>query len=816
MITINKNPYICSFSKNSIDFEVQTNMYFKSIFVYPSIEIEILDLPAIGDHFAIKWTNPETFENEEVRLITVNGSVAANYNELWEIPDTNLGSFLGITTLLRNIILPKLQATPLLNGYFDIVAVGDTKILLTARQAVSELVPIWETNQAAANIVADIQADFVLPDSREGYDMRALVYFENEYLSGEFEMVANLQCVIDNNSIAVLDLSETLNAEIENGWNEYPVPYTQPTLYKSTNLKRYYVKFVESWIGEVETFNTVSDVQFVHWGGVSTDDSMMGDAVSLITNGNNFLTWWPSGKRIGKSQDDWLGWMNLYKDTTFEIVVTITADGYVYEDVWNTVVLKKFETVVFNSGFDGNDLQAFVPGLTVQKWSWRIKPVGESPISEEFTYYFDTACLRKVLLYFNSFGVPETFHTSGEWQETMNVSTSIASRSAVFGLSALFPQTFVFDSKHTNSMKAVTGMLEKLEAQRLQSMINSMIAYVLDDNRWVPVVLNTGKTPVLKINEFVTQIELEVLKANENDRASFFDLQPDIDIITTLRIERIEVIHNNLDITTYSNFLCYKEDVLVATFTWNAGLGYYTPSTSVSAAGNYRFKGSLSTASENYAITKHLKYSLKTVFASFFGTGLIQIKLKIDNANDAPVIIDWGDGVTTTNTIGSTLTTIPHTFTATGKKVIRLSKLHFFDVIEFYTSYDLGKIDFGAFVNLQKITYVNGPSGNWYLSHLQKLQYVYFNNTEVSNLEIGFQKDLTYLKLKDTNIGSDALDALILELWKFRKLYGAAVTFLLEGLGYTESSVFTSISAGTGDYAGEGLVANYGWTINIS
>lgn len=815
MITINKTPYICSFSKNSIDFEVQTNMYFKSIFVYPSIEIDIVDLPALGDHFAIKWTNPETFENEEVRLIAVNGSVAANYNELWEIPDTNLGIFVGVTTLCRNIILPKLQATKLLNGYFDIVAVGDTKILLTAKQAVAELVPIWETNQAAANIVATIQADFVLPESRDGYDMRALVYFEKEYLSGAFEMVANLQCVIDNDSIAVLDISETLNAEIENGWNEYPVPYTQPTLYKATNLKRYYVKFAESWIGETETFNTVSDVQFVHWGGVSTDDQMMGDAVSLITNGNNFLTWWPSGKRIGKSQDDWLGWMNLYKDATFEIVVTITADGYIYEDVFQTIVLKKFETVVFNSGFDSNNLQALAPGLTVQKWSWRIQPAGESPMSEEFTYFFDNACLRKVLLYFNSFGIPETFHTSGEWQETMNVSTSIASRSAVFGLSALFPQSFVFDSKHTNSMKAVTGMLEKLEAQRLQSMINSMIAYVLDDNRWIPAVLNTGKTPVLKINEFVTQIELEILKANENDRASFFDLQPDIDIVQGFGITHLDVVDNTLELTTFSNFLCYRDDVLVATCVYSVPLGHYVPDAPLTLPGVYRFKGSVATSGKTYAITKHFQLNYQTVYASYFGTGPMSIDLR-SVAAGATVIIDWGDGITTTETYGLVMTALSHTYTASGKKVIRMMKPNFEDVLEIGSNYNIGKIDFGAFPNLLKAGFIDGPTGNWYFSQLEKIENIYLNNTGVSNLEVGFQKDLLYISLYNTGITTDALDDLILELWKFRKLYANVPSIYLNTLGYTVSALFTSVADGTGDYAGEGLVANYGWTINIS
>lgn len=807
MIKIIKSPYICSFSKNNVDFEVQTDMYFKSIHVYPSITLEIVALPSAGEHFAVKWMDPVMLENQEIRLVAKAGTVLKNY----EIADT---TYAGTLTDYRDDLLEKLLDTPILNGLFSIEAVSTTKIKLTAVSAVSELIPEWETNQTGSKIEAVIEDDCVLPDTRTGYEMRALVYFEKEYLSGAFEMVADLNCVIDNDSKAFLDVSDVVDAEIENSWNQYPVPWTEEMIYKAPNLRRYYVKFIESWTGETEMPSIISDTLFAHWGGVSTDDQMMGDPISLITATNNFLTWWPDGKRIGETQEDWLGWMNLQDDATFEVVVIITSDGAEYEDVLQTIDLKRFETLILNTGWTANNLQSFIPGLTPQKWAFRVQQSGGSIISPNFTYYFDNACIRKVIMGFNSFGIPETFHTSGEWSENMNVSTEVASRSSAFGLSALFPQSFIFDSFHRNSMKAVTGFLKQEEAYKLQSVLNSMITYVLDDNRWVPCVIGASKTAVLTLNAFLVQIELEILKANENDRASFFPLQPDLRIVADLGIERIEVIDNGLDITTHGNILCYKDGALVSTFTWNAGLGYYTPGTAVVSDGEYRFVGTLSTATKSYPITKHFNYFYQEIVLSSYEVGLVTISLR-SVYGIAGVIIDWGDGTVGGNAYGTSLTAINHTYTKTGKKVIRLSKMNFDDVLEFSVNQNFGRINFGAFKNLEWISYTNGASGNYYFSQLEKVKRIYFNGTSLTALEVGFQKNLEYVTIYATGISTSALDELIKELWNFRKLYAGNPQLLISGLGYTESSYFTSIKDGTGDFAGEGLVTDYGWTIMV-
>jgi hypothetical protein len=813
MISIIKKPYPISFSKNNIDFEVQTNMYFKSIFVYPSIEIEIDSLPDIGEHYLIKWTNPDTFQLQEVSLVAVDGSDEDNYSNIFQIPDS---SWSGTIEEYRDLVLEKLRFTPVLNGDYSIDALSTDKITLTANKAVQELVPTWTTNQASTHLSAVIQNGFVNPDPRDGYDMVVHVYFEKDLNSGHFERVASLSCTVDEDSKSIIDISDVLNSEIENTWTEYPVPFNKELYYIAPNTKRYYVKFIESWTGESQFFETISDVQHVHWGGVSTDDQMIADPATMITNGNNFLTWWPTGKRIDIDQDDWLGWMNQYMDKTFDVQVFIVTNiGESDFTLHSEVSIKKFECLIFNTGYEANSLEELVPGETILKWSFAIKKSDGGWMSPQYTFYPETRCERKIIQYFNSFGIPETFNTTKDWKENMNVKTEIANRSAAFGLNRLFPQNFVFDSKHQNSIKAVSGNLTNEEAIRLQSMVNSTIAFIQENKRWIPCVLNTGKTDIVDYTEYFQRIELDILKANENDRASFFNIQPDLDFTVGYGIEKVSVIDNGLQIDGYGDISVYSGSDMVGTFAWDLGQLCYLSGSPFIIQGDFRFECELVVGSEVFAISKHFMYEFQEILLSYYGTGDVQFKFQ-SVTGFAGLIIDWGDGTVDTILYSTTLTDADHTYTATGKKIIRLMAPNFEALKAIQLMNDFGPADFSLLVNAQTISYFDGSESNFYFSQLEKVKLLFFSGTTVSNFYVGFQKDLEGIVLSNTSITSEALDELIYELWQYRKLYTNAVLFNCGPLGFSTSAYFNSIKDGTGEFAGEGLLTNYGWTFTIT
>lgn len=817
MISIIKQPYLCTLSRNPIDFVVQTDMYFDTMEVFPSVTFQIDALPAIGTNYRFSWQNTETLKNQEITFVVKDGSDPEEYAGEFELPGTDYpGTFEQWISILMN----KLKNARLFNAFYVCEAVGSDAVKITAREASEELKLTFATNQDASYFikVEDLN-DFILPQPREQYALRALIYFEREYNSGVFDLVSTIDCVVDNDSTAHVDLSETLNAEIESSWDEYPVPWQQENKYIAPNLHRYFVEFVENWQDEPELISTLSEIMLVHWGGVNTEDYLRGDAVILNAAGGDFLTWFQSGKIIAKNQPDWLAWMNRDVEYIFDIHCVITTNEDVYDVVKHDITLKTFETVIFNTGFDANDLQADVPpGETIMKWTWYVG-IDEAKVSPEFTYYPDVDCIRKVLLFFNSYGIPETFHTSGEWTESMNISAEIASRAGSFNVNSLFPQNFIFDSKHGTSYSAITGFLDNETARRLKSMINSVISFVQEDGAWIPAIINNSNTRILKINDFQNQIELDIMKANEDDRASFIGAVVDVVPIYENGISYLELITNGIHVQTYGAIQLIQGTMIsggtvIDTFVWDSGLKLYYPANPIQTEGEYRLEGTITAVDgKEYKIKKIIRYKLPEIVLSTYDTGDVDFYLR-GSGPIAEINVDWGDGtIETAVYFNGSDTNILHNYSATGKKIIRLKKPTFSDIRRFGTYKNLGRIEFALMPNLTHILYSGGPGGNIYLSGLRKLQMIDIREQDLNLLSIGYQKDLENLIIYDTGISADNLIALFRELWKYRKLYVNTPGVYITNPSYSMPPEVTSIIDGTGAYAGEGLVSDYSWTV---
>lgn len=805
MITITKKPYICAFSKNNVDFHVNTNMLFTSTAVYPSLTIEVISAPVNGETFTFSWINPETGQHESITLVATE----TPNNLEFGIPSNTYGFSYTYKVFLGEV----LKRSKLFNAWFtvDYSNIGSI-VTITAKEAIQELV-IDFTSSTSSFFAIFQDKDFISPVRRLGYEMRALVYFEKDYMSGEFEVVSNSECIVDDDQFSAIDVSEILDSEIENSWDHYPVPWKEGNSYIAKNLKRYYLKFVESWNNEQETISTTSDVFFVHWGGVSFDDQQMGDPVNLNAMDMNFLTWTPSGKKIDLNQDDWLGWMNLSYNGTYYVKVFIETANNSYVHTMNFTSLKKFESLVFNVGWNANNLNSIInAGEVIKHWSYQIFR-GPNEMSPKFRFFEDKSCIKKVMSFFNSYGMPETFLSTGAWTETMNVSSTLANRSKSFNLNSLLPQMFVFDSKHNNSFKANTNVLSCLEAVRLQSILNSTIVHVLEHNRWIPALISTSKFPLMTINEYLAQIEFEILKANENDRASFFPLMPEIEIIEGNGIEAISLITNGLEIDAFGNLSIFNEAYLTYTFSWNVTAQRYESTAPIVAPGIYRAEGIVYVSGIPYKINKHFRYDFKKISLITYIEGSVSLWFASSNST-AEMIIEWGDGTTETINCTNLLSEFTHNYTKIGRKELVLKKPNFNDIIAWYCPDNIGNVDLSLMPNIETIDFRTAFTGNVYLSPLKKLKVLRIYNSSCNSVNLGFQKDLSIIYFKNLAFTEENLNNFFHELWLYRKLYAdVPKTITIENVGDVPSSTVSDIINGANFYAGEGLQANYGWTI---
>ncbi len=908
MITINKQPYICSLTKNAIDFTVQSNLYFETATVKPFIRLLFEELPAIGTTYRFAFTNPENGNRENIDLVAVDGTNAENYLNLWQIPGSGFG---GTLAEFRSIMFEKLQQRFILNAFYDlelpiIEFPGSTpSFVIRAKEAIQELVIEFTSNQpnspdkyiSEANSISYHQ-----PGVRDGYELKASLFLETDYNSGNFDFVTSIDCVLDENSISHVDISKYIDAEIEASWREYPVPFEKTLGYIAPNLRRYYVQFSETFTNEIEAIETTSETLYAHWGGASSDDSYTSDLIAAQNTSGNWLTWWPSGKRILKEQSDWLAWMNGAEEVTFNVLCTITTNlGTIEKIVHTEITLEPFETFVFNSGFDANELSlelgsdeiannwgfSLVPiiegcnvilinytllgqeqqsiivpfidqeyrindflfgtdliilpsetgwnvfyafniqaSLTIDGCPFGIYTIPEESIFENFEvlprinfsvpqvfkYFFEKACLTKQIVYFNSFGIPESFILSANWQQNITTSQELATRTESYALDTLFPQNYIFDSKALISYQAETMMLKNLEAERLMPLINSTITFLLENGNFIPVIINAGTTAVYQVNTFLQKIQLDLVRANESNRVSYYETLPDFEVFTTnsIGISFILLKRNLLNITDFGSIKIYHEGIELEEFTYVPTQKWYT-GTAITTEGILTLELTCEVNGVEKVVRKQFNYKWDELrYEVFAMTNDALVRFSSLFSSGTPMRIDWSDGTVDDVTVseGSVFTKNYYT---NGKKMIRISKPSFFDITQFTIQNASNNFDFSKFDRLSDLIITNCAAGNYYLTALDNLQEITFINTTIYQLNLGYQKYLLFLILNNSNISAENFELLIREIWNFRKSYDNAFEIRITS-EVVVNSVSQAIIEGTGAYAGDGL-ADYGITL---
>jgi hypothetical protein len=925
MITITKQPYLCALPKNSIDFVVTTDLQYDTATVFPSLELSFLAVPAIGSSYVLTFTNPESGKTETIDFVAVDGTNANNYKELWQIPGTG---FSGSLADLRTIVFEKSRQRKALNAFYNIelpiIEFGGSvkKFTLTAKQAISQLVIDYTTNQASTYISEVNSVAYHQPGVRDGYALNASLFLESNYNSGKFNFVTTIDLVLDENSVAHVDFGKYIDAEIEASWNEYPVPFEQELGYIAPNLRRYYVVFSENYSNNSIPFETKSETLLAHWGGVSSDDFYNSEPIAAQNTSGKWLTWWPSGKRILKEQSDWLGWMNGAEEVTFNVGVNIMTNEGLYTGniIHYDIRLKPFETFVFNVGYDINHLDQFLdPGLKSTYWEFillfpceicnyirfnykRITdsentiittgasalingrksfanfisppigviysslywdgtkwvyyyngilqailnedlqcPFGIFELTEEsfldyfepfpvnqcqpsgfagpepFRYYFEKACLTKQVVYFNSFGVPESFILSAEFQQNITTSQELATRTESYALNNLLPQNYIFDAKNVISYQAETMMLSNLEAERLMPLVNSTITFLLEKGNFIPVIINAGTTAIYKVNSFLQKIQLDLVRANESDRVSYFEVLPDFEPAYSSGILWLDLKRNGLNITDFGSIKAYYEGTEIKEFTYQSTQKYYIASDALIQEGIITFVLTCEVNGVETIVRKQYNYKWEQMDWVFYATPdnlLFRMDLRGAFA-DQPFRIDWGDGTSEDLEITNSVTNYNHTYSEEGKYFIRVFKPSFSDLrnVKFFDK--INYFDFAAFTGITDLTLEFGSAGKYYFNGIKDLENVEIKRTTIEFLNLGFHRNLEVLTLDECVIDSDTLDALLLELWTFRKGYLNAIAVTFTDLGYSPSAFANSIVDGTGVYAGDGLT-DYSITVTFS
>lgn len=834
MITILKQPEPIAFTKNTVEFKVESNMQYHTPKVVPYMKIDIVSRPVMGEHLNFSFTNPITQEP-----VTIHMVATINYQDTYcGIP---IASFTTNNAVYASKVAEILRGITDITTFYDIVNQG-TSISLQAKYAKEELV-FFDVNTNANTYVRWNITQYkgvMEPQQRDGYSMKALVYFEDHFMSGEFRNVAVLNLFSDAENGAQIDIAQILDVETEIAMKTFPVPYIDQVQISSSTIldisHRYYVAFTESWNGFNDEITTKSDVFTSIWAGISTNDELIANPFQHLTSEPRFLTWWPSGKETYQDSLEYLSVINTGFD--FGINNFFTVKTYTNLTSYTSTIAVQLPEFGAVRTFDCSYQQrmsalngSLAPNEHITHWDVWIGTTTYQIIKPYRFYLGKENCFQKQLLFFNSFGCPETLNIV-DWEETVEISKQLVTQSKQFDQHRLKPQNFVFDDEFINAVKIETNRLTQDEMYHMQSLLLSGTCFVIERGRYVPAVLQVDKKQVLIESEFSNPINLELIMGNSNQKASFYSYKPTVTAtvkcgivsgtINTngIHLEEalIRISNDTGDLSTTPHWIFNSSPNTDGVYPFTMPAELNDEGVHVVEVTLYAYNGI------QHQVNTIINYEYEEMAFEYDNFGAMNLAVQFSATNQF-IYIDWGIGFgfeTYQTATGTNTLSILKNIVTPGIKKARL-RAKCFDAVSILSNNTIG-IKSIELQKLNKLTaleiYYDSYQEKYYLNGINNLNLIIISNSFLAGLEIGYKPFLARIAINScSEFNTAAIDELIAEIWSYRAIFfdpgNVNVTFTnLTDTTFSAQSL--EIINGTGAYVGQGLNSDYGMNITIS
>lgn len=812
MISFSTLPMGCSFSANPIEYVGTTNQQFVLPNIYPSLQIGWLNKLENGARFWFNIIDPITQNS-----VTIQFTCVENPTEYAELPDL---TFIGSVAEYVSACMQIIANHPMIAANYNVIRLDDFNIKLIAKEAIEELVPT-DLDKTSGYVDGVLSTVFFQSSKRLGFRIIAHVYFEDEYLSNVFEKVAELDDTPDSNSKFTFDIQSVIHSCIENSF-ELPLLPAMPNLVqKSTAIRRFFVKFREEWTGADNQWID-TEILTSHYGGVKMADWLRQNPFAYLLSTDQFLTWYPNGKRLRESQLDWLSYMNTCGENQkvdAKLDVYFTDGTSVTNVMIGSADLAPWETMIIAAGYTQLSLNGIA--LLKKVYKWVIRAVGDVSASVSQTFYFapEDYISSHCLVYINSFGVPESFLTIGRWIESFQTTKSFANKTIVHAHKFVNGQEFSFNHNSTEFHKAVSGYLTKPEALALKDFLQDAPVFLVENSELIPVLIESGSLNLTNESENLSQIEFEVRKSYKLKQVSEQKTMPKLTPIIKCGISGIEFEPNGLvpaDLTACS-INVYYEGELVGTVAYADWAEFPTVITN---EGTFIFELIIELADGSTQTVKTLyEYTMPIVEIHWEQEGAGDNSFQIAQSEWKKLFIHWGDGTESLFLpTGTGVQTILHNYPSKLSKTIL--KMPCFDHVTRFNiitqncvAWDISKFTALERLALQEI----GTKPNISFVGLNKLQSIKVIKMNVETVEFGFMPDIDSIDFSDCQFNEAAIESILLQIWNQRKMIVASVNITLTGNPGASSitAISDDIINGTGAYSGQGLVSDYGYTITL-
>ena len=525
MITLLESPAEITLARNPVVYRFQTTdengMPYGAKGVTVTLAVYTNSF-LTGETLVINWTEPDGIGHQLTFVAVVSPD---GINQVPANP-TTLSDYQAIAAAI--------QAHYQLAPYFTVTAkepvVGVFQLIFQAIQTTDD----WAISLDASglsNFASNTGTPAEADNTPNGYELLLDVYFEGEYRTGDYQLVAQLSNRPGSDGKAVFNISSILEAETRRTQADPPIPnFSNNTLSLANNLRQYYVRFRQNYEGILESpLNPGDDIwqylgtQKVLCGGIA--QNLWADYNFFINlNANNsLLTWYPDGKTVSPNQPEYLPWYN-YTSSTKNIVLEVrrfTASSTLlnlFKFDNSGVGVAPMETLLIPCGYD----QLEIDNEEVIKYTVRVVDEasdweGGSPeyLSQARTFYvdYDYYLEKRYLQYLNGFCVPMTLRCVGNFTNELKVERQESTRILPPDYTSSTEEEFQYDQSFENYFTYRSGWLTRWEVDALQECLIYNQLFEVYEEGYIPLHLKTNEMPITETRQQLHAVEFTAVPA---------------------------------------------------------------------------------------------------------------------------------------------------------------------------------------------------------------------------------------------------------------------------------------------------------------
>ena len=371
------------------------------------------------------------------------------------------------------------------------------------------------------NIVADNRPDHL--------KVQLELFFEAQYLSGDFMPVVTLSAIPDTSGKTTFDISGILDAEVRNSLDDPPIPdFNANTPQKANTLRRYFVRYQELHDQILTPSWSYLDPKLVLCGGIARNLFADYDFFGNLNESNSLLSWYPDGKKVNIDQPEWIAWYN-YHNQTHEVVIGVSLmdeDGSVEATLIKHSVdvlqVAPHEILLIPVGYTQLDLDAHLAQIpnpvkyTVQVFDWNLYQQQIAiAYSQKRTYFIDKKHYEEkhYLMHLNGFCLPETLRCVGNFTKELAVQRETSQRILTPGYAASFTEQFQYQEDFENRFTYRTGYLTKAQVDALQELLIHNQLFEVYVEGYIPLLLTENEFVIHDTGQFLFALEIKAIPA---------------------------------------------------------------------------------------------------------------------------------------------------------------------------------------------------------------------------------------------------------------------------------------------------------------